>query len=244
MRGTVILVHGAWGNRKVWTSLAKIFREANYRVRIVELPGHGQNAYQHNVRWLTLNVYVDAVEDIARKQSRVILIGHSMGGLIVQMVLNRKRHHYLAGILLNPVPPSGILKTAIRFFIDHPWSVIKALIKLSPYELVANENLARRRLFGHALDQSELRRRHREVGPESVIALIQMLFPRYIRIRDIPVLVIRTTADRVISSRQARETAWMHTADLRIVPGAPHMSMYGEEGQRIVQEILQWLEQL
>ncbi len=244
MKGTVILVHGAWGRRELWKDIIPELIAANYRVRVIELPGHGRTQARRNIRWLMLNDYVKAVEKIACKYSRVILVGHSMGGLIVQLILNRRKHHYLAGVLLNPVPPSGILKTAIRFFIDHPLSVIKALVRLAPYELVANEELAKRRLFGDFLDEAELRRRFKHVGPESAIALLQMLMPRYIRIKGVPVLVIRTSADRVISRRQAQETAWMHQADLKIIPGIPHMSMYGDNGILIAREIIDWLAQL
>jgi putative intracellular protease/amidase/esterase/lipase len=81
---TYVLVHGAWGDESAWgfvrNDLAK-----NANVVVVNLPAHGaDNTYGVGVG---LNDYVKTVTDVINKQpGKVILVGHSMAGVIISQV--------------------------------------------------------------------------------------------------------------------------------------------------------------
>ncbi len=81
---TYVLVHGAWADESAWgfvrNDLAK-----NANVVVVNLPAHGaDNTWGNNV---SLNDYTKTVAEAINKQSgKVILVGHSMAGIVVSQV--------------------------------------------------------------------------------------------------------------------------------------------------------------
>ncbi|NDP38037.1 MAG: alpha/beta hydrolase [Rhodoferax sp.] len=57
--------------------------------------------------------YVGDVAQVARQLSAApIVIGHSMGGLVVQKYL--QMHGAPAGVLMASIPPTGVLRTALH----------------------------------------------------------------------------------------------------------------------------------
>ncbi len=80
-----ILVHGAWEASYVWDAVkANLIKDGN-NVTVVELPGHGND--QTAVSSITLSLYKDKVtEAMAKMNGKVILVGHSLGGMIISTV--------------------------------------------------------------------------------------------------------------------------------------------------------------
>ena len=102
-----VLVHGAWQAPYVWDAVkATLINEGN-NVTVVELPGHGSD--QTDPSTLTLNTYRDKVLDaISKINGKVILVGHSLGGMIISAVAEQnptkiEKLVYLAAYL----PTSG-----------------------------------------------------------------------------------------------------------------------------------------
>jgi pimeloyl-ACP methyl ester carboxylesterase len=81
---TYVLVHGAWADESSWgfvrNDLAK-----NANVVVVNLPAHGaDNTYGVGVG---LNDYVKTVSEAINKvKGKVILVGHSMAGMVISQV--------------------------------------------------------------------------------------------------------------------------------------------------------------
>jgi putative intracellular protease/amidase/esterase/lipase len=81
---TYVLVHGAWADESAWGSVRnQLATKAN--VVTVNLPAHGaDNTYGVGVG---LNEYVKTVTEVVNKQiGKVILVGHSMAGVIISQV--------------------------------------------------------------------------------------------------------------------------------------------------------------
>lgn len=102
-----VLVHGAWQAPYVWDAVkAQLINEGN-NVTVVELPGHGSDNTVPST--LTLNSYRDKVLDaISKTDGKVILVGHSLGGMIISAVAEQnpskiEKLVYLAAYL----PSSG-----------------------------------------------------------------------------------------------------------------------------------------
>jgi Predicted hydrolases or acyltransferases (alpha/beta hydrolase superfamily) len=82
---TYVLVHGAWQAPYVWETVGSDLIKKGNKVIVVELPGHGSDITPSHS--LTLNVYRDKViEAITKTGEKVILVGHSMGGMVVTAV--------------------------------------------------------------------------------------------------------------------------------------------------------------
>lgn len=85
---TYVLVHGAWQAPYVWDAVRDNLLKEGKKVVIVELPGHG--ADMTALYTLSLDVYRDKViEAISKIDERVILVGHSMGGMVITAVAEK-----------------------------------------------------------------------------------------------------------------------------------------------------------
>lgn len=102
-----VLVHGAWQAPYVWDMVkAKLEAKGNH-VTVVELPGHGSD--QTPPQQVSLQAYKDkVVQAISQIDGKVILVGHSLGGIIISSVAEQiptkiEKLVYLAAYL----PASG-----------------------------------------------------------------------------------------------------------------------------------------
>ena len=85
---TYVLVHGAWQAPYVWDVVSADLEKKGHKVIIVELPGHGKD--QTATHTLSLDVYRDKViESISKADGKVILVGHSMGGMVITHVAEK-----------------------------------------------------------------------------------------------------------------------------------------------------------
>ncbi len=80
---TFVLIHGAFSGGWTWCKVVPFLEKAGHTVIAPDMPGHGKNKMTA-VQEITLQTYVDCVAEVLDKQSEpVILVGHSMGGMIV-----------------------------------------------------------------------------------------------------------------------------------------------------------------
>ncbi len=81
---TYVLVHGAWADESAW-SFVRNKLALNANVAVVNLPAHGIDLTAANA--VSLGDYVKSVKDAINQQSgKVILVGHSMAGIVISQV--------------------------------------------------------------------------------------------------------------------------------------------------------------
>ncbi|MFT3682253.1 MAG: alpha/beta fold hydrolase [Ferruginibacter sp.] len=85
---TYVLVHGAWQAPYVWDAVKTDLIKKGNKVITVQLPGHGND--NTATYTLSLDGYRDKViEAITAVNEKVILVGHSMGGMVVSAVAEK-----------------------------------------------------------------------------------------------------------------------------------------------------------
>lgn len=85
---TYVLVHGAWQAPYVWDAVKAELTNKGNKVIVVELPAHGTD----NTATYTLSIdaYRDKViETFSSVEGKVILVGHSMAGMVVSAVAEK-----------------------------------------------------------------------------------------------------------------------------------------------------------
>jgi pimeloyl-ACP methyl ester carboxylesterase len=109
----LMLIHGAWLSARSWENFADYFEKRGFAVSAPEWPRkHGDvdelRADGDELAGLGLDEIVDHYETLIRALGQPpVLIGHSFGGLIVELLLDRGLGR--AGVALSPAPPKGIL---------------------------------------------------------------------------------------------------------------------------------------
>ncbi|MBN1897189.1 MAG: alpha/beta hydrolase [Spirochaetes bacterium] len=111
MKETIVFVHGMWLNAKCWDKYRKFFQKKGYQCITPTLRFHDLRPNEiPDPRLGTTGVldYVEDLEKVIRKlKTKPILIGHSMGGLLVQILAARGLAKAL--VMMNPDPPHGIM---------------------------------------------------------------------------------------------------------------------------------------
>lgn len=82
-----ILVHGAWQGGWCWEFLATELRRHGHTVSCPDLPGHGKNAFSSSD--VTYDHYYRCLEDEIKKHDQVILVAHSMSGIVAAPLLDK-----------------------------------------------------------------------------------------------------------------------------------------------------------
>ncbi len=86
---TYVLVHGAWHGAWCWQKLRPLLEAKGHRVVAVDLPAHGED--RTPAKDVTLQGYADRVcEVLDAQEGRVVLVGHSLGGVVVTQAAEQR----------------------------------------------------------------------------------------------------------------------------------------------------------
>jgi pimeloyl-ACP methyl ester carboxylesterase len=248
-RPPVLLVHGmaagAWHFER-WQPFLAARGWPNYAV---DLRGHGRSRPASDLGRASVLDYVEdareAMAEVAHRHggSRPVLVGHSMGGLVVQKLAESTAP--AAVVLLCAAPPRWIsvaslplLKRQLR------WRYLAPLIRSRPL-LADSAHL--RALASERIGDDEWAALFPRFGPESGRAgreiSIGSIPVDAARIRC-PVLVVAADDDRFVVPRVARALARKYGAELRRARGHGHLLLLepGWEGPAAMVE--EWLSTL
>jgi pimeloyl-ACP methyl ester carboxylesterase len=114
MKNTIVFIHGMFQNPKSWDKWIAFFNEKGYNCIAPAWPLHEGDPAQlrenppAGLGDLHLQTIVDEIEKIVRAQAEPpILIGHSVGGLIVQLLVAKGIAEI--GVPIDSVAPNAML---------------------------------------------------------------------------------------------------------------------------------------
>ncbi|MDD8017761.1 MAG: alpha/beta hydrolase [Bacteroidota bacterium] len=121
---TILFIHGMFMNKECWNDWVSYFQDKGFQCVTPSWPFHEgdplqlRNKHPNNeLGKLTLTDVVGFHANIIKEMGEPpILIGHSMGGLVVQLLLNNGLG--ACGIAIDPAPPVGVFAVS--------WSFLKA----------------------------------------------------------------------------------------------------------------------
>lgn len=111
---TIMFVHGAWLTPRCWSPWRKRFEELGFTTHAPAWPFMDRPIEElrrsPDPRLAKLGV-IEIVDHYARAiealKTRPIIIGHSFGGLVTQMLMSRGLG--AAAVAIDPAPPRGVL---------------------------------------------------------------------------------------------------------------------------------------
>ena len=125
MKKTIVMIHGMWGGGWYWDNFKQYFEKEGYECHTPDLRFHDTDPEKPPPSGLGTTSLLDYAQDleafIHTLNDKPVLMGHSMGGLLSQMLGERGLASSL--ILLTPASPSGI--NALRVSVIKTfWSVL------------------------------------------------------------------------------------------------------------------------
>jgi pimeloyl-ACP methyl ester carboxylesterase len=98
-----VLVHGAFSGAWCWEPVLPGLRAAGHTVETLDLPGSGSD--QTPLAEVTLDAYARRVNEVLAAGPPAVLVGHSMGGMVVTQAASRAPQHVAALVYLCAFVP-------------------------------------------------------------------------------------------------------------------------------------------
>ena len=238
---SLLFVHGAWHGAWCWQEhFLPYFARHGYPSYAVDLRGHGGSDGADRLRRTRIADYVTDLEQAVRQiDTAPVLVGHSMGGTVVQKYL--ETHPATGGVLLASLPPAGALPAALRLTVRHPLAMLKANGSRSLRPIVATPRLAREAFFSAGIPHERLARYFGLLQDESYRAFLDVVAldrPRPRRVRT-PMLVLGADRDTFITRAEVRATARAYDTTATFFPVA-HDMMLEDGWPAVADHILRW----
>ena len=244
----LLFVHGAYTAAWCWHEhFLPFFAEAGFASHALSLSGHGQSRRRDHLDRYSINDYVaDIVEAVDSLPVPPVLIGHSMGGFVVQKYL--ERHPAPAAVLMCSVPPQGLAASAFGMMFGRP-SLLSDLNQMMTGGQVALDSL-RDALFAQPVPRSDLLRYHRLSQPESHRALWDMMLfnlPHSAKVlAHLPhghddLMIIGAGRDMIIPVSLVEMTARSFGTTPVLYAEMGHGLMLERDWQTVAQDMVDWL---
>lgn len=238
----ILFVHGAWHGAWCWEKyFFKIFQDSGFKCYAFDLPKHDKSGKIKGINSLSITDYVNALKTEVNKLDRLpIIIGHSMGGIIVQKYLETETCK--KAILMASVPPQGVLRTTFNF-LKKPYAY-PSLITMNLFKLVNNIDKSRWAFFSENLPEKELEEYTNKLCSESFRVFIEMLYPR-VKVNShskVPILVIGAENDKIFTIDENKSTARKYGAELIILENIAHDMMLDVNHENAAAAIIEWIE--
>jgi len=229
----ILFVHGAAHGAWCWREWMEQAARRGHHAFAVSLRGHG--ASPGSLLSGRLSTYADdVIRTAASLPAPPVLVGHSLGGLVIQKAAER---YPAAGIVLvASIPSRPGIGTLYRIATQNPADFVK--ISLGGSLPMRPEYLFRE------LDYDEATRWSAMCGKESPVAQMQVLLHRPPdRPRGVPpALVIGSPDDALIPIGDVRDTARRLPAELVEFPGTGHDLMLDGSREEVGAVVLEWIE--
>lgn len=250
---TIVFVHGMYVTNKSWSAWESYFKDKGYAVHAPAWPLHDlpiaeQKSLSHESELVKLNL--NAVLDHYRKfiddlPEKPILIGHSMGGLITQILIAEGRG--ISGVAINSAPPKGLISLNWGF-IKSNWPVISPFASEDePINMTADqyhyamtsclsEDEAKKEFEAKGVPES------RRVGKVAFDEVSEVDFDKKTK----PLLLIGGSTDRIIPASLNYKNFQAYSdskslTEFKVFDGRCHWILEQDGWQEVAQFVDEWL---
>ena len=241
----LLFVHGAFCGAWIWAEkFLPWFAARGYEAHAVSLRGHGKSEGRDTLHNFGIDDYVADVFRAAEGcSSPPVLIGHSMGGIVVQRAL-ANGHDLPGGVLMASAPPHGLWASTMGLAWRDPY-VFHNMSQMMMFGMRAMSFEALyRAMFSNSMPRAEAARYEWRVQEESRRVLMDIggwipcpVLPK----RKMPVLVLGAKGPAVPAGSGAR-----HGLGVRygcdVLPDMGHSMMLQPGWESVARHIDGWVD--
>ncbi len=191
-----VLIHGAWHGAWCWHQVQALLEAAGQRVSVMDLASHGID--KRDPASVTLNDYTQPVVDYLDTLTEpVVLVGHSMGGIVISTVAEARpamveRLVYLAAFLV----PSG--SSMLDLALQDPQSLVGRNLIPGPGTLDIDRSVIDAAFYGRSPAPAiALARATLTVNP--LLPIVTPLYLTDTNYGSVPRYYVETTYDQAIT---------------------------------------------
>jgi pimeloyl-ACP methyl ester carboxylesterase len=242
----ILFIHGAFSGAWCWDEhFLPYFAQHGYPAYAVSLRGHGKSQGSELLLQASLDDYVADVTSVVNKIAQpLVLIGHSMGGMVAQKYMESQSLR--AVILMNSVPPTGLSSSSLYLSFTAPY----LMQQLSVIQTAGPEHIAlsavKKALFSEDIPDAEVQRFFNRMQGESQRVIMDMLglnLPTLADYHHFPMLVLGAENDAFFPTLIVDSTAKIYRADKHIFPNIAHAMMLEKRWQTVADKMIHWLGQ-
>lgn len=228
----VVLLHGVGLGRWFWERDQGVLADMGLESWALDLPGHGEDAG----RDVSLDEVVEGVRGALAQLDRPALIGHSMGGLVAQMLTERLDLASVA--LISPIACGGagarpspttlslLVRRAIPLLAGRPIQLDRAGYRAGGMKFVSDQT------FERVLPL---------LTPWPNRLLRDLARPPRVPVPEPPVLIVQGLLDPIVSLQYSRLLADYYNAILWRFDDLGHTPPLEDGGVRLMQAVGEWV---
>jgi pimeloyl-ACP methyl ester carboxylesterase len=226
------VAHGAWCYAEHWLDATA---SHGYPAYALSLRGHGGSGGGRALHTTLMRDYVhDIMQTIAELPQQPVIVGHSMGALLAQLVA--ERYPVRAMVLLTPAPLHGAWRALGSLAATRPLDALASIIgRTIPMRASA--------LF-RGLDRRTAEHYAGRTGKESPLVQYELLRRRSLGPITAPVLVIGARGDALVPTKDVERTAADLGAPLVWLDGIGHDLMLDADWAVALDVVLEWLDEV
>ncbi|HEX2727923.1 MAG TPA: alpha/beta fold hydrolase, partial [Beijerinckiaceae bacterium] len=243
----ILFLHGAFGGAWMWREIFMPYFARRGRASLaVSVRGHGNSEGLAELRNWGLSDYLDDIRRVfAELDEAPVVIAHSLGGLLAQMLIGREPMRALA--LLGSLPPEGLMLESPRLAITDTPIWIEAFVGSMAQKKLPIALAAHRILFSEGLPRERVMQYSARMTPESPRALADAHLPLPVAsafLYAIPTLVMRGAEDRLVWQASALRTALYHGAAYRMAEAQGHFLQLDIGAETVARNVMAWIDGL
>ena len=241
----LVFVHGGYTHSGCWdVNFLGYFQERGYNCHALDLSGHGRSSGRDELNDFGLDDYAEDVRQVvASLDSQPVLIGHSMGAIVVQRYLEKSAARGV--VMMAPVPPTGLSASAMQLAVRQPDYLFEAARAVRG-EFTENTIRVMREVYfspdTSAEDFSAFQPLVQDESLRAVAELMGLALRLPTRRPRIPALVVGGQLDALFAANRLYFTAAGWNAETCVIPRAGHMLMMDQQWPQAAGKIDDWLQ--
>lgn len=244
----IYFVHGMWHGRWCWKGLESFFFDQGFSCDGIELPQHGKRyTSKWRLKCQSIGKYVAAlVGEMEKLPEMPVLVGHSLGCLVVETALRKLSRPPRAIILVAPTRHQNFRHSVWDFAWTrgHFLRFLQLNVQLNMWPPICTVPLCREMLFPDDMPDTVVAKWHEQMKDESYLVALQLLFglgPKPVSAKNVPVLVLGGGKDKAVRSDDVRRVGRFHGTEAFIFEDLPHDFMLTDEMEVVAKHIMRWL---